>query len=324
MKSVYEVKTKKMIDNFEILKSSFKWEMDSIKHLVALNYTLKDKIVNADEIKDVKVYLKKETGMFSPFKGTMMFALCGLLSATYDEPINVLQQMIDNEKTMKSVGFKNSTYLPTALYALASVYDGNDVEGFARKGFEIYQEMKKNHPFLTSGDDYALALLLASTNNNPDILEEHYTALHKRGFNKSNGLQMMSHIMSFNNLSVEKSADRCKQIYQALKENKLKVFQDYYPAIGLMALLNDDDNEIISDLIDVSKYISQQKKYKWLGKGMHIMMAAALISTEYVNGVEGEVVTTALTVSIQAIITAQQVAMIAAITASTAGASAAT
>lgn len=324
MKSIYEVKINSMINYYEELKKEFKWDGDSVKHLVALTYAIKDKTLNTDEIKDVKAYLKKETGTFSPFRGTMMFALCGLISAASETPTVYLQNMIDNLKILKSVGFKSSTYLPTALYALSTVYEGNDVEGFAEKAYEIYKEMKKNHPFLTSGDDYALAILLASTNQNPDLLETYYKALNAEGFYKSNGLQMLSHIMTFNKSDVNASVARCKRVLDELKKNKLRVSYDYYPAVGLISLIDQNHDEVVQDLIDVSKYLSQQKKYKWLGKGMHIMMASAIITSEYIKDNDGDVVSTAVTVSVQAIIAAQQAAMIAAITASTAAASAAT
>ena len=83
-------------------------------------------------------------------------------------------------------------------------------------------------------------------------------------------------------------------------------------------MLDDDRGEIINDLIEVATYLSKQKKYKWLGKGMNILMASAIITSEYIKENDANVVATTLTVSIQAIIAAQQAAMIAAANASTA------
>ena len=104
--------------------------------------------------------------------------------------LQTLEYMLNNEKILKGIGFKYSTYLPTALYALSSVYEGDDVAGYAEKAMGIYKEMKQSHPFLTSGDDYALAILLAGTDHSPDVLEDYYQALNGRGFAKSNGLQL--------------------------------------------------------------------------------------------------------------------------------------
>jgi len=173
--------------------------------------------------------------------------------------------------------------------------------------------MKKNHPFLTSGDDYALAILLANTNRNPEILEKYYKALNSEGFSKTNGLQMLSHILSFNDRDVLGTVKRCVEIRDVLKKNKLNISSEYYPAIGLMTLLDDENGELLHDLVEASNYLKGQKGYKWLGKGMNVMIVAALIASEYVKDIEEGVMTTTLQVSVQSIIAAQQAAMIAAV-----------
>ncbi len=190
-------KVNKMIQHYEDMRKLFKWENDMVKHLVALTYAMKDKELNQAGIKEMKDYIKRETGAFSPFRGHMMFALSGLLCATSEAPKDKFESMLHNEKILKSIGFKYSSYLPTALYALSSVYEGDDVKGYGEKAIDIYKEMKQNHPFLTGGDDYALAILLAGTDHSPSLLEDYYQALHDQGFTKSNGLQMLSHIMAF-------------------------------------------------------------------------------------------------------------------------------
>lgn len=318
MKSNYLAKVDQMINNYETIKKDFKWEADLSKHLVALNYAIKGTAYDGKQLKDTRSHLRKETGAFSPFRGTMMFPICGLINATSERPIQKLDDMIKNLPILKSVGFKNSMYLPTALYALSTVYTGHDVEGYGQKAMLIYKEMKQNHPFLTSGDDYALAILLAGSGHNPDNLERYYKALNDIGFAKSNGLQMLSHILSFNTNEISNAVSRCQRIYDAMKSEKLKVTQSYYPAIGLISLLENDD--AIKDLVEVASYLRNQKKYKRLGKGMNILMASAIITSEYVKNTDGDVVSTAVSVSIQSIIAAQQAAMITAVSASNAAA----
>ena len=319
MKVVYEEKVKKMIQHYEDMRKLFKWENDMVRHLVALTYAMKGKELDPTPIKEMNDYIKRQTGVFSPFRGHMMFALSGLLCANSQTPKKQFEYMLNNEKILKSIGFKHSTYLPTALYALSSVYEGDDVAGYAEKAMGIYKEMKQNHPFLTSGDDYALAILLAGTDHSPDLLEDYYQALNGRGFTKSNGLQMLSHIMAFSEKNVRDSVDQCERVYNHLKANKLKIYSAYYPAIGLICLLDVDQDKLIDDLVEVAIYLKGQKKYKWLGKGMNLLMASAIITSEYIKEKSGDmVVDTTVSISIQAIIAAQQAAMIAAITASTA------
>ncbi len=199
MKSNYLEKINSLFENYEIMKKNFKWEGDYTKHLVSLTYTLEDKTIVSKELKGIWDYLKKETSTFSPFKGVTMLSICGLVGSSNDLPLTQIDYMINHLETIKRAGFRNSMYLPTALYSMSTAYKGSDEEGFLEKAMTIYKEMKSNHPFLTSGDDYALAVLLASTNQNIDLLEVYYKGLSEIGFTKSNGLQMLSQIMSLTN-----------------------------------------------------------------------------------------------------------------------------
>ena len=314
MKAIYESKIDSLISHHQALKSSFKWEHDLNLHLVALNYVLNNKTVNPDRLKEAQQFIKENTGLFSSFRGTNLFAICGLLVSENDMALSRLKTMMANVELAKKSGFKNSNYLPAALYALDKVYDGKDTEIFLKKAHDLYKEIKRNHPFLTGGDDYALAIILANNNGNSEAIEKNYRALAEAGFSKSNGLQMMSHILTLSDTETEKLTKICITVYEKLKENKLKINSTYYPAIALISLLPEEHTE---DLIEVAQSLKSQKGYKWLGKGMNVLIASALIAGESVNQIQNEVLTTTLQVSIQSIISAQIVALIAAVSAST-------
>ncbi|MGO1368832.1 MAG: DUF4003 family protein [Senegalia sp. (in: firmicutes)] len=324
MKFIYEERIKNMMENYEELRQEFKWENDMSRHLIALSYAMKGKEINITKIKEIKEYIKNKTGMFSPLRGHMTFVLSGLLNVNVDNPKEEFDNMLSNEKILKENGFKYSSYLPTALYSLSSVYKGDDVRDYTKKAMDIYKDMKKNHPFLTSGDDYALAILLASTDHSTDLLENYYEELNNRGFSKSNGLQMLSHIMAFSESSIRDTVNKCENIHNNLRSNKLKISTDYYPAIGLISLIDGNENELMNDFVEIADYLRNQKRYKWLGKGMNVLIASAIISSEYIKEQkESSIVNTTLSISIETIIAAQQAAMIAAIAASTAAASSA-
>lgn len=308
MKAIYQAKIDTMMNNYEMIKKEFSSEGDLSKHFLALNYAIRNKALDVEVLKDLKKYLKSSTGLFSPFRSQMSFALCGLLDSSFDDPKKHLDQMISNLEIMKQNGFKNTSYLPMALFALSTAYEGENPSSLLKKAHGIYLDMRNNHPFLTSGDDYALAVLLASADRDPHILEMYYKALVESGFPKSNGLQMLSHILAFSEKSLQETVDRCKGIYDALKEAKLKVTTTYYPAIGLVCLL---DDQCVNDLIEVADSLRNIKKYRNLGKGMNILMASAIVTSAYES--DDVLTSTALQVSVQTIIAAQQAAMIAAV-----------
>lgn len=320
---MYEEKSRKvghLLEEYSVLKESFRWENNLSKWLVALTHTMQDQHVDIEKISGIRDHIKKSTGMFSPFRGNVLFLVSGLLSASEKQANDSVDQMLDLYPQMKSAGLKQSTYIPTALYTLVSMYEKKDHEKRIEKAGEVYKEMRSNHPFLTGGDDYALAILLADDDSRLDQIEDHYNALKSKRFTASNGLQMMSHILSFSDKAPEALATRCEDIMKKLKANKLKVSATYYPAIALVALL--DDDKALDDLIDIALELRHSKHAKWLEKGMNVMLAAALVSSQYIDAKKDGVVTATVQVSVQVIIAAQQAAMIAAISASTAAAAA--
>jgi len=320
MNSKYSLVCQPLLDNFTTLKSSYKWDNDLSKWLIAVAYAVQKKTMRIDDIKLMQNHIKKSTGMFSPFRSTSLLTLSGLLCLNNAEPRASFDVMNDNYTILKKAGFKQTTYLPIALYTLNQLYEGSDYSSYADQAIEIYREMKSNHPILTGGDDYALAILLVNERNKLDKIEALYQALKNRGFTVANGLQMMSHILTFSDEPVEVLADRCRHINESLKQKKLKVYPDYYASIALIALTGIES--AIEDLIEVALYIKSQKQARWLSKGMVVMLASAIVTTSLIENAEDQVIITSLKVSIQAIITAQQAAMIAAVSASTAAAAA--
>lgn len=320
---MYEANSREVIhllEEYSVLKESFRWENNLSKWLIALTHTMQDQHVDIEKIAGVRDHIKKETGMFSPFRGNVLFLLSGLLSASESNPNLAVNEMIELYPMMKSAGLKQSTYIPTALYTLVNMYEKDVYEQRIERAGAIYKEMRSNHPFLTGGDDYALAILLADEKSRLDQIEGYYNALKSGPFTASNGLQMMSHILSFSDKSPEEVASKCEDIMLKLKENKLKVSATYYPAIALIALL--DDDKAAGEAVEIAKELRQSKHAKWLEKGMNVMLASALVSSRYINSKKSGVITATVQVSVQVIIAAQQAAMIAAISASTAAAAA--
>ncbi len=86
---------------------------------------------------------------------------------------------------------------------------------------------------------------------------------------------MLSHILAFSPKDVRDTVDVCERIYHRLKDNKFKVYPDYFVAIGLLCLLDDDEDELVDDMIEMAMLLKGEKKYKWLGKGMNLLMASA-------------------------------------------------
>ena len=330
MEELLNKKLDRLIDLFQEVSAQYKWEGSLTNHFMALTYTLNKRNFEKEKIEEVRMHMKKTTGVFSYYRGTSKIILSALLACQYDNPKQEFDKMLKYDKDMKAAGFKNNMYLPIANYALLATCSEECVEIRINKAIEIYNEMKKNHPWLTGGDDYPLSILLAnsndSVNNIIENMEECYQLLNENGFGKNNGLQFLSHILGFGIEANKVKVLRCKEIFNMLKENKMKVYSSGYAIIGFLAILGEKGYEAVEQVIEVVKVLKSTKKYKWLTKETHLYTAAALVSDLYIESMKGqkELMQTAIGISIEALIAAQTVAAIAAASsaAASAGASA--
>lgn len=314
-----------MLEIFLRINKQFRWQHSLSNHFAALTYMQKNKEFDKENIENVIKVIKKNTGMFSCYRGNSMFILAMLLCSEFSNPEEKFMKMLEYDKKLRGAGFKNNQYLTIANYTLLLTCEDNLIDNRISKAYDIYRKMKENHPWLTSGDDYPLCILMAGFDRSVDTIEEYYTKLNQEGFSKGNGLQLLSHILSFSSENIDVTVKRCKELYDKLKENKLKIFSNYYAALGLIALLEDNNGIIAEELIELSKYINSLKKYKWLGKGMNVLLASAIVSEKYIKEriEHNSLIDTTVNISIETLIAAQTSAAIAGMTASFAAVSAA-
>ncbi len=318
MEELVKQKLDRLIELFQQVSAEYKWEQSLTNHFTALTYTLNNRDFNKEKIEDLRKYMKKTTGIFSNYRGTSMIILSALLACQYDVPTQEFDKMLDYDKRLKAAGFKNNMYLPITNYALLATCSEEIIDTRIKRAKEIYSEMKHNHPWLTGGDDYPLSILLAnsddSVNSIIENIEECYQLLNENGFGKNNGLQFLSHILGFRKEDNKAKVLRCKEIFDKLKENKMKVYSTGYAVIGFLAILGEKGNEAVDQVIEVVKVLRSTKKYKWLTKETHLYTAAALVSDVYIENIKGQkdLIQTAIGISIEALIAAQTVAVIAA------------
>lgn len=308
MNRLYDDKYELLVKNFNALTRAFKLEMDYSKHLIALKWTQKNLIIDIDRIKAVKEYIKDHSKLFSPFRGQMQLLIAGMLSIEETSTEVLFDQLTACYETLKSAGFKDTMYLPAAALAFVLTDSGTDPYMRAERAVDMYRQMKSNHPLLTGGDDYALAIALSDANISIDKVEYYYDSLNGNGFKKSNGLQALSHVLALYEGSTDEMIRRCIHIKEQLKSMRFKVGNEYNSVIGLLAIMGDD--YALEDVVELAKKIKSTSGYKLLGKDMHIMLASSLISSDLIDNDASVVNDMAVNAIVNAIYMAQQVAMI--------------
>lgn len=325
METLLKQKVDLMVENYHVLKGSFRLESNLLKHLAALSNASKGKMVNIDTIKEVKKYIKDETGFTSYFRGTNAFILANLLSLE-DDYKELFKSMLVVFDKLRKEKFKNSQYLPLACYTIAKEVDRGNFDYAINRMKQFYQRMKENHFWLTSPDDYVFAAVLAATDldvSQTSIrIEECYNTLNKSGFYKGNDLQTLSHVLALGEEGVNEKCSKAYKIYRGLKDNKCKLQYSGLASIGVLTLISTDEEKTVNEVKEVYDYIYEKDGYGFwsLDKSMRTILASSLVADFYVDNIKKGILQITLSNSINAIIIAQQQAAIAAACAASAAA----
>lgn len=319
--------TEKLINIYNQVDKDYKWKNSSnMNNLIALSHVINDKTYSKVDIDQVDAYIKKKTGPLCCYrqKSILFSALLVLSFANPEDRFDTLQ---DYEQRLKIAGFRSYTYRPVTAYALLLTCEEARVNERIAKAQEIFVQMRRDHPWLTTGDDYPLSVLLSTSDHPVETImkdiESLYQDLNKVGFNRGNGLQFLSHILSLSPESNGYKAERCKKLYDYFKENKLRIYSNNYGALGLLTLLERRSQEAAQKVVIVCEYLRQDRKIRWLGKETVFLTATALVSTVLLKSIlaNSNRVDTSSYITIENLIAAQSAAMLGATCAATAIAS---
>lgn len=316
-----------LVEIYKKVSKDYMWKnSNNMNNMIALSHVLNDTAYKKTEIDKVNKYIIDNTSPFSCYRQkSVLYAT--FLYLNFPDPEAKFDLLLDYEQKLKAMGFRSYTYRPVTAYALLLTCEQNQIDARIAKAYEIFSRMRKNHPWLTSGDDYPLSILLAQAEKTTDVImneiEELYYELNSTGFGKSNGLQFLSHILG---LSVEDNsakAKRCREIYDIFKYNKMKVYSNNYASLGLLTLLDERGEQAAYQVLDLSKELANDRKFRWLGKETLFLTAASLVSSSYLDHYQrgSEVVQTTAFVTMEALISAQTAAILGATCTASAAAS---
>lgn len=317
MDNLLREKTEMMIANYNMLKSAFPWENTLVKHFGAIVNANYGKEVDIRRIEEIKHYIKENTSFASYFRGTNTFVLANLLSLQEDY-ISPFKNLLTVYELMKKYGFRSSVYLPLAAYAITQEVEMADWDFRLRRMEAFYKNMKSNHFWLTSPDDYVFAAVLATTDLEVDAtskrIENCYSILNSLGFYKGNDLQTLSHVLALGESEDEAKCRKARELFVKLKDRKCKFYNNGLAVLGVLVLINQDVDKIVSDVVETYERIKSCKGYgMWsIDTSMRSILAATLVSDCYVKTMDPDVLQAAVGNSINSIIIAQQQAMIAA------------
>ncbi|WP_286058956.1 DUF4003 domain-containing protein [Bacillus mojavensis] len=313
-------KTTQYISIYDELKSKLRWKVahNQILMLISSAYIVNKRDFDFQRFYNLSSYIKSNIGSFSTLNSHHRFTVASILDIHFQhEAEQAFLTFIDVYNQMVRLGYKRDifTYI-SALILLTGKTETINQREQMNMGLSVYQQMKKNHYFLTSTQNVPLAVLLAQNGKGLQALnkaESCYQLLSANGFKKGQYLQHVSHILA---LQSEKDPEilvsQCKHIFQSITESHKKPKDFHYPDLSLLTFLEEPD---IKTVLGIAHELNQEKAFKW-EKDMNFKIAVSLYLSEYME--KNLLMESGLYTAIETAIQAQQAAATAVIISSSA------
>lgn len=265
------------VENRNAVKGEFKWASPLMHCLCALLLTAQKKSVNVETIKGYRRLMKKEVSAFSSLRGIAMPALLTQLSII-DDGEQMICKVHSAYQKLREDGFLATDYLALSAYILAR----NSEDGqLGRKAMQNYQNMRTLHRTLTGGDDTGFATLLALFADECCIDDSQRAfELLKPRFLARNETWLMAHILAFDTEHMPQNAERTIELFDKLKERKIRFRSTECPMLAVLALLMEDLTEAIELIEELSLELKDNKGFSvWqISKGQRQLYSTVLIA----------------------------------------------
>ncbi|UYO99421.1 DUF4003 domain-containing protein [Oceanotoga sp. DSM 15011] len=268
----------KYFTEYEKIKNFLKWRLNpEIIKLIALIYYIFDSEFDEFRFKETVKLIKENSKLFVHYKGYLIYQLAAMLCSKYENSSEKFDELKRIDMEFNKLRFENSSYLSIVSFFLIEMADKDDI---ISKSSEIYLTMKNKNFFISSEDDYPLAVLLSVTEKNEielfEDIESYYKSLMKRKFKKGKELQFLSQLLGV--FEIDQKGlymDKCRTLFEFLKSSNMSKEKMIYPVIGL-AVINDEDlDSYFKKTMNTYEIIKNTKGFKF-GKTINTVLAFVL------------------------------------------------
>jgi len=310
------------LEVFEGLRSRRRWSTDTtILRFAALTLAASDLTDPGARFEETAKVLSKEAGGFSPLSSSIRHAVAAILIRRDLDPVSTVHRVKETLDAFKLHKLKKGGTHPLLAALLLVLDTGGGSVRFDKivRMKEIVDRWAVDHRFLTGVDDYPMAAIHAARGADPEQLglevEAIYKTLRKAKFGMGNQLQLVSHLMMFSGFGPQMAAERFVQMAAALKARGQRIWQSQYDEVALLVLSGAAVDEASTRVV---RYRDQLRAVKPRPQAtIAFSIAAGIVLSEEAQrakGLKGAAAAANLR-AVQAIIEAQQAAMIACIAA---------
>ena len=312
------------LEVFEGLRRRKRWSTGvNILRFAALTLAASEVDDPGADLEATAKVLADEAGGFSPLGSAMRHAIAAILIRRGIDPAATVQRTKETLAFFKEFKLSRSGARPL-LAALILVLDadgGAPSHDTIARVKAIIDRWNEDHWFLTGADDYPMAAMHATRDVSVEQIgmevEEIYQLLRAAGFSSGEQLQLASHLLAFSDQGPREAAQRFERTAEALKAAKQRVWQNHYDEVALLVLSGGHVDEVVPKVVAYRDRLRAVKP-KPVADIAFSLAAGVVLAEEAKRLRDLEATAAAANLhAVQAIIEAQQAAMVACIAAST-------
>lgn len=319
------------LDIFEGLRRRKRWSTGTeVLRFAALTLAAADMADPGADLEATAKVLVDEAGGFSPLSSAMRHAVAAILIRRGLDPTTTVHRTKETLAAFKEFKLTRSGAHPllAALILVLDVGGGTPSSETIARLKAIIDRWDEDHWFLTGVDDYPMAAMHATRDLSVEQLgmeaEQIYLLLRKADFASGEQLQLVAQLLLFSDQGPREAAGRFERTAKALKEAKQRVWQSHYDEVALLVLSGGHVHEVVPRVIEYRDRLRAVKPKPTVDIAFSIAAGVVLAEeAERMKGLDGAA-TAANLRAVQAIIEAQQAAMIACMAACTVVATGAT
>ena len=312
------------LEVFEGLRRRKRWNTGvDILRFAALTLAATDVAEPGSELEETAKVLTKEAGAFSPLNSSMRHAVAAIVNRRGLDPVAVVHRTKETLAVFKEFKLRRSEF-HAHLAALILVLDargGTPSRGTIARMKAIIDRWEEDHWFLTGVDDYPMAAMHATRDVSVEQLgidvEQIYQLLRQAKYPSGEQLQLVSHLLMFSDLGPREAAERFDRTAKALKNAKQRVWQSHFDEVAMLVLSGGHVEEVVPKVIEYRHRLLEVKPRPTADIAFSIAAGVVLAEEARKMGKLEGATTAANLRAVQALIEAQQAAMIACMAACT-------
>jgi hypothetical protein len=314
----------KYLEVFQELMRRKRWSTGrEILRFAALTLAASDVTDPGADLEATAKVLADEAGGFSPLSSAIRHAVAAILIRRGLDPVSTVHRTKETLAAFKEFKLSRSGARPllAALILVLDAEGGAPSRDTIARMKKIIDRWEEDHWFLTGVDDYPMAAMHATRDVSVEQLgtevEQIFQLLRESKYPSGEQLQLASHLLVFSDQGPREAAQRFDRTAKKLKQAKQRVWQSHFDEVALLVLSGGHVDEVVPRVIEYRDRLREVKPRPTADIAFSLAAGVVLAEeAEKIGTLEGAA-TAANLRAVQAIIEAQQAAMIACMAACT-------